>query len=340
MTMKCPTCGQTAPTGAKFCDNCGTRVDAAVSSPLPQGTPDFADVSGVSALPDAGQETEIELPAVTRVGGLTKDEPAVAARLPTTVTVPPVFASLGGDCSQLTLRFTDSAEFGRIHVFAGSELKLGRVSEVNDVVLWKLPRSKENDAASNRISSQHARLWLDAEGLKLSDRDSRNGTSLNGQSVRGTAQVPLNQVSEIELAGCLKLRLTPFLGASDLGANRDLYRTLGLPDETSELASRLGLTAITLERVDNQPRQECYLLLLTWAALGPTACNSSSATRQQSFRLVRRKSQVWLHCLSGQAEVANHELAAGQVAPLMRGLALRLGDRRVNVTAIDQWGMS
>ena len=151
--MNCSTCGSIAISNAKFCDNCGSRLDVTPSSveaqsPLVVSDADLpaSDLSGATQTfaPAAPQDVEL------RSGPTVADRARPDGSLQQ-VEVPEPFAVHRGDCPRATLRFANRADYGRIHVFAQSELKLGRVPELNDVVLWRVPRSADNDAASAKI---------------------------------------------------------------------------------------------------------------------------------------------------------------------------------------------
>lgn len=259
---------------------------------------------------------------------------------PAPIEVPSRFASCRGSHPQITLMFLERPEFGRVHVFAQAELKIGRIPERNDVVLWLFPRSDENDAVSRKISSQHAKLSLHDDALVFSDNGSTNGSWLNGNRINGSVAVPLQQVSELLLADAMKLRVTPFLESTANAATDDEYLSLAPGDELWQMASRLGLGAVLIERVENIPHAECYLLLFTWAALGPgVSAESMPATLgKEQFRLVRCADQIFLDNRSGRASVKGIELVPHQAVPLYGGLELCLDQQPVRVTAVEQWG--
>lgn len=260
---------------------------------------------------------------------------------PASIEVPSQFSGSRGSHPQVTLKFLGRPEFGRVHVFAQAELKVGRVPELNDVVMWRLPRSDENDAFSGKISSQHAKLSLLDDGLVFCDNGSTNGSWLNGNRINGSVAVPLQQVSELQLADAMKLRVTPFLKPTANATTGNEYLSLAQEDELWQLASRLGLGAVLIERVENTPRAECYLLLFTWAALGPGVSVESLPTTlgKEQFRLVRCADQIWLHNRSGRASVKGIELASQQAVPLYAGLEFSLDRQLVRVTAVDQLGI-
>lgn len=80
---------------------------------------------------------------------------------------------------------------GQRWVVADDELVVGRGSD-SDIVL-----------PERQVSRHHLKIHYRDSGYLLEDLDSKNGTFLNGQQVRGT--VPLQDGDEIQIALCVRM---------------------------------------------------------------------------------------------------------------------------------------
>jgi hypothetical protein len=253
------------------------------------------------------------------------------------------FDRFRGSNTTATLAFPQRTQFVRVHLFGSDTLRCGRVPERNDVALVVLPLTAENHALSMAISSQHFLVQLTPNGIELQDT-SKYGTSLNGQNVQGSAMIPLDQVSEVSVAVSLRLRLTPLINQPPPSEQAvDPYLGIGPADGLWSTAARLGLGGLVIERVENMADQECYLMVFTWAALGPAFDGEAGgpAIEGGRLRLVRRQGQFWLHNVTAvrSATVAGVPLPVGFACPLMPGLTLGVGKETVEFREIEQFGI-
>ena len=242
-----------------------------------------------------------------------------------------------------SLVFPQRSRFGLAHLFGLDTLRCGRVPERNDVALVLLPLTADNHARSMAISSRHFQILLTPQGLELQDM-SKYGTSLNGQNLQGSANIPLDRVSEISVGVSLRLHVTPVANKS-LASERnvDPYEAIGPADELWKTAAGLGLGGLFIERVENLADMECYLMVFTWAALGPAFDGEAGgpAIEGGRLRLVRRHGQFWLHNVAAvrPATIAGIPLPVGFAAPLMPDVTLELGGETAEFTAIKQFGI-
>ena len=240
-----------------------------------------------------------------------------------------------------TLTFPQRKQCGRVHLFGSGTLRFGRVPPQNDVTLFVLPQNPQNDRLTKAISSQHFEIVLGGNGLVLKDK-SRYGTSLNGKKLVGSAPIPLDQVSEVDVFTSLKLWLTPFV-KQPLPAGQDAYLSLGTVDDAWTTAAGLGIGGIMVERANNLAVEECYLMVFTWVALGPALDGGTDLPPVEGgrLRLVRRGGQFWLHNVASVAPFAvdGVPVSEGAVSPLMPGLKLTLGHEPAEYTDIHQFGI-
>ena len=273
--MQCPSCKSENDENAKFCGECGGRLaggqpaNVAVRiQPAPSPSPlsvgpaaqpsSVASPSGERLRMGATMAPWLETPG----NGLVSSPAGTRC-----VSIPKGLEDFRGSNDSGTLNFPQRRQFGRAHLFGTGTLKLGRVPSQNDVTLFVLPLTPQNESLTRAISSRHFEVVLDGNGLTLNDK-SRFGTLLNGQKVAGSASIPLDQVSEVEVALSLKLRIVPFV-KQVLPLGQDPYPPLGAADDVWTTAARLGIGGVMVERSSNAAVEECYVMVFTWVALGP-----------------------------------------------------------------------
>jgi hypothetical protein len=226
-------------------------------------------------------------------------------------------------------------------------VRLGR-SRDNEVVLRVLPRSAANDKQSLLISGRRPQfmLTLGGEGLVLADHSAANPTELNGARVKGHASVPLDRPSEINVAGALRLRLLPFLDADGTDAAAvDHFAALGDADEIWRIAQKLKLRSVLIERTDNLPEAEKYLLVYRWAEVGRGGnCELAAAPQcgqRQCMRIIRRNERLWVEAVSPARCVSGSDgtLAAGYAMPLSAGMVLACASLPARVGMARQIGL-
>ncbi|MCY2993304.1 MAG: FHA domain-containing protein [Planctomycetota bacterium] len=333
--MQCPACGKPNAERGKFCMECGSSLDATAEVIQPHEAVRAAK-SGTSSANFAGKSRgdgsscDDDLKAgATQAPWL---ESAYASSSPgrpgVAVTIPAGLEKYRGANLAGTLVFARRHQFRRVHLFGSRTLKFGRVPEQNDVTLFVLPLTPQNQALTKAVSSQHFKILLDRNGLVVQDR-SKYGTSLNGRKLQGSGAVPLDQVSEVAVGVSLKLRLTPLVKQPPgEGWEHDPYAGLAPADESWTTAAGLGLGGLLVERVDNAAEEECYLMVFTWAALGPAFDGDTGLPPVEGgrLRLVRRAGQFWLHNVASAAppSVEGVPVPGVAISPLLPGMKLTL----------------
>ena len=236
----------------------------------------------------------------------------------------------GGEAiDRLSLVIGEGVEAQRVLVLGKAAVSLGRRREDNEIVLRRLPRSKENDSLTLQVGGRHVTLTVNPRGLFLADNKTLNGTLLNDRPVKGEQAIPLDQPSEVDVAKAFRLRLIPFLEARDgpkVAAGR--YARLGQPDETWLAAEKLGLRSLVIQRSDNPGQNEKYILVFRWFELGhglgsevvlPSACSA-----RRCMRIVRIGGRFWLENLADEdcVSAGRATVPRGSACPLRRGTTL------------------
>jgi hypothetical protein len=246
-----------------------------------------------------------------------------------------------------TLSFESAGACCHVHVLGLPEVRLGRSREQNDLVLRRLPRSKESDQLSLQISDRgpHLRISLRKEGLFLIDHMTANGTWFNGNRIRDEVQLPLDRSSEVDVAHALRLRLTPHLDSHSVGEFRlGRYVAFGAADDLWQTAERLSLRALSIERLDNLT-QERYLILYRWAVCGTEPTNElawpASAKTGRLFRILRLGGRLWIEALAADnvLSVDGIPLESESGVPLSNGLKLSDGGSFLSFGEFRQVGL-
>lgn len=346
--MRCSACGHDSAGPARFCAECGGGLGSDqpgndAESAVGKSETEFT--SGQPGRSHHGESAGDDLKAgATRAPWLDDAKVGSVSPLPPgSVRIIQELERYRGSNTTATLAFPQRSQFVRVHLLGTDKLNFGRVPERNDVTLIVLPLTPENHALSQAISSQHFQILLEPGGLLLKD-ESKYGTSLNGQKVQRSAKIPLDQVSEVAVAVSLRLRLTPLVSQSPGGGrSEDPYVSIGPADALWKTASGLGIDALFIERVDNVAEQEGYLMVFTWAALGPVldGMDGLPAVEGGRLRLVRRQGQFWLHNVAAIASptVAGVPVPVGHVGPLVPGLTIGLGKETAQWTSMQQYGI-
>lgn len=268
------------------------------------------------------------------------------AALPKRVRVLRKLADRHTPMRRATLMLGEGDDAHRVHLLGMRRVRLGRGRSFSDVVLRRLPRSTENDALTLQItgSRPHAILSVTSEGLTLTDKKSTNGIFIGDKRVDGVCKLPLDRSSEIDVAKSLRLRVTPFFDEADEAA-ADRYADLGEPDEFWDIAGKLGLRSVLIQRLDNLAAEESYLLICRWATVGRGAAselNLPGADLQRAHaRIVRRGGGFWIESLAGRDHVAadGRNLGRGKASPLAAEMTLKLGEAALSVHDFEQYGM-
>lgn len=240
------------------------------------------------------------------------------------------------------LFWPDGDDGRRVLLLGHSKVRMGRDRD-SAVVLRLFPRNATNDNLSKQISRPHLLLSLRKEGLFLADRDTDNGTTVNGEDLRGEVPLPLGRPTDVHVGRALKLRFVPFLedeGEKDLRVER--YEALGHPDPLWRMAEGHRLRSVRIERIDNLARQEQYLVVYRWANCGRRIdCELSMPAAPGQSRLVRLGGQFWLEGLEAEQPVRVDDVAVGPgfAAPLSVGARLRSGGCELEVGEFRQTGL-
>jgi pSer/pThr/pTyr-binding forkhead associated (FHA) protein len=236
----------------------------------------------------------------------------------------------------------------RLLLLGMAQVRMGRSKSSNDLVLRVLPRSESNDSLSLQITGRrpHCILSLKPDGLFLADRDTANGTYLNGKAVKGEALVPLDQASEVDVAKALRLRLVPFLEAEEEGEGAEArYAKLGEPDEVWQTAERLRLRSLLIQREDNLTKEERYLVTYRWIEIGSGAGNEvilpGASLSRTHMRIVRFGGQFWLESLVDKNRLTADGVGVprGHACPLVPGMKLAYGDLLGEFAEFQQYGL-
>ena len=248
------------------------------------------------------------------------------------------------------LVFADpNAEEMRVLLLALGEVRLGRKRGHNDIVLRVLPRSAENDDLSCRITASrpHLKIALQADGLFVIDQDTAGGTHLDGHPVRGAARLPLRRACELDVAGALRLRLTPHRDDQQSGAiTAEQCECLGPCDALWRTGERLGLRGLLIERVGNLAREERYLIVYRWVECPGDLGTGSSPRADDSGDAVQRVLRIggrlwgWTSADAPRPADSDSEyLAGGRVFPLSLGQRIRGGAADGRVEEWRQFGL-
>jgi hypothetical protein len=192
-------------------------------------------------------------------------------------------------------------------------------------VLRYLPRSEENDKMSLRVSGQHLTFRLHEQGVSI-ENISHNGLAINEKPVCGQEAIDLDKPITLDLANAMQLRVTPIWGDPDDGvADR---KSLGEIDGMWRMASQSNLLAMQIDRINNLPGVERYLLIFRWWDWIPG-----------QVRIVRRGGRWWLVRIAGESEltVDGLQIEVGQAIAMQMDQELRIGETQVNMADFKQW---
>ncbi len=229
---------------------------------------------------------------------------------------------------------------GPLHtaVVSSQDIKIGRNRHDNDIKLRVLPRNKQNDRYTLKISRTHIVLRLDRDGLKLADNDTAMGTTVNDREIDGEALLSLKKPSRIGVAGVLTLKITPLVAGGGAVSKRSRYKALGRPDPLWKLAERHGLRAVKIERMENLADRECYVIVFRWMNIGadPDSEFLLPETGVPMFRLLRFGERFWLESISDSAEINGDEIEPGEAVALETDMEIRAGAARAQFCTFSQ----
>ncbi len=170
--MRCPHCANDNPDEFRFCLECGAQLGEAPSQAAGAAwappAERYAPPNETYAMVDEPRAGRTPAPPVQRPPtAVPAQEPAALPRL----------VVLHGATGQSEYQLT------------APPIAIGR-SRSNDIIVEDV-----------KVSRQHARIVRDARGFAIEDLNSRNGTRVNNQSVRGSSRLEDGTVIQIGDAG-------------------------------------------------------------------------------------------------------------------------------------------
>lgn len=255
---------------------------------------------GASPTPPAEGWTPIHLvfnPTMTDVlrhDGHILDRPTPWALEPTTPS--PVT-----DLQQAYLLTFDRSDITRSFLIHGQgELRIGRHSNVNDVVAWFMdPSGDLNRDATGAISRQHAVVRRQGERSFLVDLGSACGTMLASIQLQPNEPVALEDRNEFVLSNTIRYRYRELRDLSALPTiargwrGRGIRNSVGLRQFLRSVEATEGLAApllaIGLRRLDPGTDRIDHLLLVRRVVIGS---EEGCAVRLQQGNLAERHAQL------------------------------------------------
>ncbi len=241
---------------------------------------------------------------------------------------------------------SDTAGECRVLLLGVPTVRMGRQRQQNDIVLRRFPRSEENDQKTRQINRTHLAIALRRDGLYLIDFGTANGTRAGGRTVRGELKLPLAGPSDVDVAGALQLRVTPFHDVCGHKAiNAGGCQRLGPSDELWETAEHLGVRSVLVERVDNLSREESYVVVFRWATCGSGPDSEVrlpyGGLERSHLRILRLGGHLWVESLVEQDRLAVNGIpvGSGSAFPMLRGLLCRCGELEGAIEDFKQCGL-
>jgi pSer/pThr/pTyr-binding forkhead associated (FHA) protein len=119
---------------------------------------------------------------------------------------------------RVTLEFTDESGFRRVRVSSKQVVRLGRNPEQSDVTVWALPDSLDSEPLNQKVSRVHCQLKIDGRRLIVTDLDSYNGTTVDGNPVGKGKSAEVRSGQRIGLADALYYRVNVEGGPKGINA--------------------------------------------------------------------------------------------------------------------------
>ncbi|MBN1506067.1 MAG: FHA domain-containing protein [Sedimentisphaerales bacterium] len=228
---------------------------------------------------------------------------------------------------------TDSRPF-HVLLVAKAHVGLGK-HRGNDIVTRICPRSPEHDHLSNQMSRDHCRLELTPKGVLVQDRQSVNGTFLDGRQVNEHGCPIEGRDRELDLAGVFKLGIRRL--GQRAGTDEAAYRGLldAGPGQLWDTASQAGIESIVLTRLgnlgpDDENGRECYCLVYRLATIGSdkdcVLCLTESGLEPVHAAVVYLRDRFYLENLSEPSTVTVNDrmLLQHELMPLSFGDRIRI----------------
>lgn len=183
--INCKKCGTGNPDAAKFCDECGTRIEMAPAVPV--AAPPPVDVEPAAYIPPA-TDPAMSAPEVSEAPhsvSITATDPQPVVPLSPVPPDPPIVSAVPIDTisAKLVIERADAApvEFP----IAGTEATIGRWDADNGVFPDVDLDQYDSEA---KVSRRHARIKITNGRYTIEDLGSTNGTYVN----RGRRLLPGN----------------------------------------------------------------------------------------------------------------------------------------------------
>ena len=230
-----------------------------------------------------------------------------------------------------------------IVIISKDEITFGR-NRGNDVILRLLPRSKENDPKSMRISGdKHFILKLTQGKLTLQDQ-STNGTFFQNEKVSNILNLLPNVKYNISLAKIFDISIFPypFAPLSLQNLNQYLYELRTELGRLWDLSSRTDIGSVKIERVNSIPTEEKYLLLFSTITIGSSSKNSicirGEKIEEIHCRILNINKHFYLERLSSGGILKVNDLSVNicSLIPLDYGMTIEIGDKKMLFRQYEQ----
>ncbi len=225
-----------------------------------------------------------------------------------------------------------------IHLVARSRFRLGRSLFHADFITRFLPENAGNDDLTNQLSRVH--VLAEANGPRLTIRDgngdtaSVNGTTLDDESLDRDQPAPLRERALLTLGGVYSLDVIPLVTTSPPPLQ---ISNLAEDQTAAPKPPELG-GAVFFFPVHRQPAVRHAVWLFSRAGFGLDAAQrivwDQRGGGSSPAYFFHDRGCFWLgnRLLPDDAlEVAGVPLTRGALAPLVKGLALRIGSLQFNV---------
>lgn len=326
-------------------------VEAPAPPPPPPAEPEIVEPAE-PAQPAIVEAVEIAQPAILEMQETAppavveaveaKEPPAIQAapelpqRRPGELIIPPAFLPIAQPGAILKLSRADGPSGPELAAFAGDSFRIGRSVDV-ELVTRFLPRSKENDLKTKRLSKTHVTArWHDDE-IRLVDgsgvQPSANGSTFNGTALSARDPLPLTNPGELKLAQDYTIKVVPLLkGAPEEPVIFNLGEWSG---PVTASATRAG--ALLFLPNDNQGAA-ATLWVFSGAAFGQGGASPLDFTAAEKTGMLRHfRGCFWLEAKSDRLlAVDDQSLEAGQIAPLTTGQVITVQGNKFTVQVQDR----
>lgn len=222
----------------------------------------------------------------------------------------------------------DSGKIPAIHLIARDEFKLGRSRQDADFLTWFWPRSQENDERTRRLSKVHVVAETHGNNLIVRDAGSSNRATFEGHPLSENENDLIDQRGTLILSHEYHLDVTPFdctLNGPLTIANERLWS--GPPVRAA--TARHG--CVRFMPVNSEVAMYSALWLFTDANFGCSKLNplvlNVPGIAEVEGRFHYYRQNFWVEDLPGGSGVSvdEYKLAPGEIAPLVNGTRVQMG---------------